>query len=143
VISTHSYETWSYASSELILGCTAFTLSFIVSLTLAHCHRRNAMDYNPRRHEIHGAARKLLDLFRNHLLVQFKREQLSSVRSSFLNPGLKPNSSVAVLKQKQSEAEFRKSLLPSSSTLLVIPLVLMEHWQVSARSLILGLGFKV
>jgi hypothetical protein len=91
---------------------------------------RNAMVYNPGSHEVHRAAKKLLNRFQQDLLVQFKREQLGSLRSSASNISLKPNSSVALLLQKKSEQEFQRSLIQSSTTLLVIPNVLMEHWEV-------------
>ena len=91
---------------------------------------RNAMVYNPDSHEVHRAAKKLLNRFQQDLLVQFKQEQLGSLRSSASNISLKPNSSVALLLQKKSEQEFQRSLIQSSTTLLVIPNVLMGHWEV-------------
>ena len=95
---------------------------------------RNAIMYNPDSHEVHRVAKNLLDRFQRDLLVQFKQEQLGSLRSSASNTSLKPNSSVALLLQKKSEQEFQKSLIQSSTTLLVIPNVLMEHWEVSLWS---------
>ena len=94
---------------------------------------RNAMVYNPEDHEIHIAAKTLLHRFQRELLVQLKQEQLGSLRSSASNTSLKPNSSVALLLQKKSAQEFRSSLIQSSSTLLVIPHVLMEHWEVCLK----------
>ncbi|CAB9503894.1 F-box protein At3g54460 [Seminavis robusta] len=94
---------------------------------------KNAMEYNPKDHEVHEAAQKFLDLFRHQLIVEFKKEQLGSLRSSASNAGLKPNSSVAALLQKKAGLEFEKKLLPSSTTLLVIPPGLMEHWQEQIR----------
>lgn len=58
---------------------------------------------------------------------------MSSVRSSVTNTGVKPNSSLAVLMQKKAQNAFHQSLIQSSSTLLVIPSVLMEHWEDQIR----------
>lgn len=96
---------------------------------------RNAMEYNPPDHNVHKTAKALLGRFQEEVLVQFKKEQLGSLRRSAQNTGLKPNSSVAVLMQQKSTQEFQKSLQHSSSTLVVIPHVLMDHWQVSLMCL--------
>lgn len=90
---------------------------------------RNAMEYNPVGHEIHDVARTLLDRFQLELLVQFKQEQLGSLRSSASNTTLKPDSSVALLLRQKYVQEFQQSLIQSTSTLLVIPSVLIEHWE--------------
>ena len=88
------------------------------------------MNYNPEGHEIHNAAKNLLNRFHKELLVQFKMDQVGSLRSSASNTSLKPNSSVALLLQRKSEQEFQESLIQSSTTLLVVPSVLIEHWEV-------------
>lgn len=87
------------------------------------------MEYNPEDHEVHSAAKNLFRSFREELLVEFKQERLGSMRSSACNTSLKPDSSVALLMQRKTEEDFKKSLLQSTTTLLVIPAVLMEHWQ--------------
>lgn len=55
---------------------------------------------------------------------------MRSARKSFSNAKSKPNSRVAALIEEEARQRLLDSLIPSAGTLLVIPPVLMEHWQV-------------
>jgi hypothetical protein len=64
------------------------------------------------------------------MVEQFKADQLRAAKKSFARASAKPNSAVAALIEKRDRALFLQSLVPSSGTLIVVPSVLMEHWQV-------------
>jgi SNF2 family DNA or RNA helicase len=68
------------------------------------------------------------DTFRE-LFDQFKRNLLRAAKKSFSNSRSKPESVVAALIDNKKRQRFIRSLEPSSSTLIVIPNVLLEHWQ--------------
>lgn len=76
-----------------------------------------------------SGARRLAETFRT-MLKQFKQGQIGSAKRKFSNATAKPNSRIAALLEKQARMRFDESLIPSSGTLIVIPSVLMEHWQV-------------
>lgn len=62
-------------------------------------------------------------------ITAFKRSQMRSVRRHFSSVASKPNSQVATLIDKEKKEKLYRSLVPSSSTLLVVPAVLLDHWQ--------------
>lgn len=88
----------------------------------------NAKKYNPSDHEIHVAACQFLNKF-NDLVRNYKKSQLRSARKSFSSTMSKPNCAVAALVEKETNSTFLKALMPSASTLLVIPSVLIDHWK--------------
>jgi hypothetical protein len=64
------------------------------------------------------------------MVEQFKADQLHAAKKSFARASVKPNSAVAALIEKRNQTLFLQSLVPSPGTLIVVPSVLMEHWQV-------------
>lgn len=70
------------------------------------------------------------------MVEQFKVDQLYVAKKSFARSSVKPNSAVAALIEKRNQTLFLQSLVPSSGTLIVVPSVLMEHWQVRYQCLV-------
>lgn len=66
------------------------------------------------------------------LVAAFKDEQRISARKHFSNPRSKPDSRVAELIEREAQDLLYKKLVPSSSTLLVVPDFLLDHWKVSS-----------
>eukprot|EP00934_Nitzschia_sp_Nitz4_P008343 Nitzschia sp. Nitz4//scaffold59_size112058//100048//103237//NITZ4_004128-RA/size112058-augustus-gene-0.96-mRNA-1//1//CDS//3329555180//8333//frame0 len=93
---------------------------------------RNAMEYNPADNSIHSLADTLLKGWKTHVDV-FKQKQIQIAKTSFSRASSKPNSSVAALVDEAHEQKFRDTLIQSSCTLLVVPSVLIEHWQDQIR----------
>lgn len=79
---------------------------------------------------IYDAAYRLNDAFREKV-SEFKHKQVQVAKKSFARASAKPNSAVAALVERNNRLKLKNSLVPSSGTLLVVPSVLMEHWQVS------------
>ncbi len=90
---------------------------------------RNVWDYFPPDDKMYMVATRLARLF-DELLEEYKAGQLSSARKSFSNTKAKPDSLVAALLEKQARLEYINALVPSKSTLLVVPSTLMDHWEV-------------
>ena len=90
---------------------------------------RNATLYNPSENVVNQAAQRLTSKFRS-LVEQFKLNQINTAQKSFAKASSKPNSAVAALVDERNRKRFLESLVPSSGTLIVVPGVLMEHWQV-------------
>lgn len=64
-------------------------------------------------------------------VVAYKAKMLNSAKKScFSNPLAKPNSTLAALIEESKRWRFIKTLVPSRGTLVVIPSVLMDHWEV-------------
>lgn len=61
----------------------------------------------------------------------FKQSNVDQARKSFSSVTAKPNSTVAAIVAESRRNKFFKSLLPSQATLLVVPAVLMDHWEVN------------
>jgi hypothetical protein len=100
------------------------------------CHfgcQSNAMLYNPPEDFIHQAACRLSAALCG-MVDSFKESQLQAAQKAFARASAKPNSAVAALIEQRNRLRFIRSLVPSSATLLVVPSVLMEHWQVSLGS---------
>jgi hypothetical protein len=64
------------------------------------------------------------------LLNDYKARMLVSAKKSFSNAVAKPNSTLASLIEESKRINFIKSLIASRGTLIVIPSVLMDHWEV-------------
>lgn len=64
------------------------------------------------------------------LVGDLKGRQIRSAKKTYSNASARPNSRVAAMIERQSRQTLIDKLVPSSGTLLVIPSVLMEHWQV-------------
>ena len=97
------------------------------------CRSRNAKTYNPPDNIVNRAADKLWRLF-GVAIKEFKVKELQAAKKSYGRAQSKPNSSVAALIEKRSRDCFMQSLVASSGTLLVVPWVLMQHWEVRALS---------
>lgn len=93
----------------------------------------NAKQYNPAGSVVHDAAIKSNEIFRN-MVQDLKERKIQVAKKSFAKASAKPNSTVAALVVRNNRLKLIKSLAPSSGTLLVVPSVLLEHWQV--RSLV-------
>jgi SNF2 family DNA or RNA helicase len=63
------------------------------------------------------------------MVDEFKASQMRSVRRYFSNSASKPWSNVAALLDDENKERLGRSLIPSSSTLLVVPSVLLDHWK--------------
>ena len=92
-------------------------------------HISNAIVYNPIGNLIHDAARRLTAVFREKV-EKFKLRHIQIAKKSFARASAKPNSAVAALVERNNLLKVKDSLVPSSGTLLVVPSVLVEHWQV-------------
>jgi hypothetical protein len=90
---------------------------------------RNATVYNPPENMVHQAALRLSTNFLT-LVEEFKAKQIQAAQKSFARSSAKPNSAVAALIEEENRKRVLDSLVPSSGTLIVVPGVLMEHWQV-------------
>jgi len=73
----------------------------------------------------------LIDVMRN-AVEDYKERMLASAKKSFSNSRAKPNSALASLIEESKRLAFLKSLVSSRGTLIVIPSVLMDHWEVRA-----------
>lgn len=63
----------------------------------------------------------------------FKAEQVKIAKKSFSKATSKPNSSVAALVERNHRIRLQNALVQTSCTLLVVPSVLLEHWQDQIR----------
>eukprot|EP00531_Pseudo-nitzschia_arenysensis_P016846 CAMPEP_0116118160 /NCGR_PEP_ID=MMETSP0329-20121206/1957_1 /TAXON_ID=697910 /ORGANISM="Pseudo-nitzschia arenysensis, Strain B593" /LENGTH=1286 /DNA_ID=CAMNT_0003611771 /DNA_START=219 /DNA_END=4079 /DNA_ORIENTATION=+ len=81
---------------------------------------------------IRQAAERLKTIFRSEINA-FKKSQIDIAIKSFSRASAKPDSVVAALIQKNNTEQLRKKLLPSSSTLMVVPAVLVDHWMEQIR----------
>lgn len=89
------------------------------------------MDYNPKDHDTHKAASRLLNNF-ERLLIEFKHEHVKTAAKSISRMTKQSVGSglVDALKARQ-RIELQEHLLFSSSTLLVVPNPLLSHWEVN------------
>lgn len=86
---------------------------------------RNAMLYNPPDHPVHRAAERLFNRFKA-IVEHFKSSQLESAKRAVRK---NPDGSLAALLAEKAKEELIDSLLPSLSTLLVVPNTLLHHWE--------------
>mmetsp|Transcript_33377 Transcript_33377/g.80752 ORF Transcript_33377/g.80752 Transcript_33377/m.80752 type:complete len:1956 (-) Transcript_33377:162-6029(-) len=92
----------------------------------------NDLNYFPPGNEVHEAAVKLRKSFRRES-KELKAKTIKTAKRSFSRAAAKPNSKVAALVEKNKHAKMKNSLRQSSSTLLVVPAVLLEHWEEQLR----------
>jgi hypothetical protein len=90
---------------------------------------RNAREYNPDGDVVFEAANRLVGIFHD-AVNEFKQKQIQVAKKSFARASAKPNSAVAALVESNSRLKLKNSLVTSSGTLIVVPSVLLEHWQV-------------
>lgn len=93
---------------------------------------RNALAYHPPQSGIHLMATLLKKRFLD-AIAGFKDQQVNSAKKSFSKATSKPNSSVAALVEKNHRVRLQNALVQSSGTLLVVPSVLLEHWEDQIR----------
>jgi hypothetical protein len=89
----------------------------------------NAKLYNPVGSVVHDAAIKSNEIFR-YMVQDLKERKIIVAKKSFAKASAKPNSTVAALVVRNNRLKLKKSLASSAGTLLVVPSVLLEHWQV-------------
>lgn len=87
------------------------------------------MKYYPPGNDVHEAAVEVRESFRKKSR-KLKAKTIKTAKKSFSRAGAKPNSKVAALVEKCKRTKLKNCLTPSSSTLLVVPGVLLEHWEV-------------
>lgn len=90
---------------------------------------RNALSHYSPGDDMSQVTTRLSDRF-DRLLEDFKACQILAAKKSFSNRSAKPNSLVAALLDKQARSLYIDSLVPSKSSLLVVPSNLMDHWEV-------------
>jgi hypothetical protein len=66
------------------------------------------------------------------LLSSFKASMVNTAKRRCASTNAQSFSRLGALLNYQFQQKFLRSLVPSSSTLIVIPNVLLEHWQVSS-----------
>jgi hypothetical protein len=103
---------------------------------------KNAMEYSEPTDVWHMAAKRLTYSFKD-IVREFKENKARIAKKSFSSPKAKPDSSVAVLVERNNKAELFKSLIMSKSTLLVVPSVLIDHWLVSSLTSFLSSLFSM
>ena len=116
-------RTLSKLPEQLIFCCQNGT----VVLTI--CSHRMALEFYAPDDECRSGARNMRQSL-DFLLAEFKEGQMKSARKSYSSALAKPNSAVAALLDEANNLAFMNSLVPSNSTLLVVPGVLVEHWRV-------------
>lgn len=98
--------------------------------TLSYIIPSNVKSKNAPGSTIHQAAIQVEEIFQN-VVKDFRQEQIKIAKKAFRRANSQPNSTVAALISSQKKLLLLKSLVPSSATLLVVPSVLLEHWQVT------------
>lgn len=91
----------------------------------------NAMTYNPPLSPFHEAAARLMKKF-EQLITKFKDDQIHIASKSMhrhRNANSPEEKSLVDAFEAKRKRELQEPLVPSSSTLLVVPAALLLHWQ--------------
>ncbi len=89
----------------------------------------NGMTYNPPHHDVRKAAERLSKNF-SKLVSELKQRIIENATKSISRMAKDPNPSFLVNSfEAKKRAELLEPLLPSSSTLLVVPNPLIQHWK--------------
>jgi hypothetical protein len=89
----------------------------------------NGMTYNPPHHAVHKAAERLSKNF-TAIVSEFKLQNVERAIKSISRMAKDPSAiSLVNSFEKKKNAEVTEALLPSSSTLLVVPNPLIHHWR--------------
>jgi len=64
------------------------------------------------------------------LVAAFKEDQVNKATKTFQSAQARPNSRVAALLDRHHRANCDEAMLTSHGTLIVVPSVLLDHWQV-------------
>ena len=115
----------------------ALCLEWLSSNCVIFCNRSAILDKKKSEDDLQFAA-YLIDHSRE-LVGAYKARMLASAKKSFSNPLAKPNSNLASLIEESRRLKFVKSLVSSRGTLVVIPSVLMDHWEVSVTRFCAGI----
>ena len=88
------------------------------------------MDYHAPGDVVHQAAERLIKNF-DKLVAEFKQEHVKIALKSLPNITKQFNSSPLIgMLEAKKRIELHEQLEPSSSTLLVVPNPLLQHWEV-------------
>jgi len=89
----------------------------------------NAMEYNSPDSAIYKAAERLIKNFKN-IILEFKEEQLRTAAKSIKRMSKDENTRHLVdAFEAKKKTEVEETLVPSSSSLLVVPFPLLNHWE--------------
>lgn len=116
------------SGSFRMCACLYFAIDFFSPIMPIYC-LSNAKQYNSVGSIVHDAAVKSQAVLHN-MIHELKERMIQVAKKSFAKASSKPNSTVAALVERNNRLKLKRSLAPSSATLLVVPSVLLEHWQV-------------
>ena len=88
----------------------------------------NAMAYNPQDNDVHQAAQRMTNNAK-YILESFKSEQVNTAMKSLSRIRLSDSHSLINMLEAKKRAELQDPLVSSSSTLLVVPNPLLNHWE--------------
>lgn len=88
----------------------------------------NAMLYNPPDNYVHRAAQRMVDNVKD-ILAKFKSEHVNTAMKSLSRIRLSESYSLISMLEAKKRAELHDPLVASSSTLLVVPNPLLNHWE--------------
>lgn len=84
----------------------------------------NATLFNPPTHFVYDIAKRLLEEFKV-LFSEFKQTQLKAA----LNSQKRSRSNLGAIITQRKKLELYDNLVPSKSTLIIVPLTLLKHWE--------------
>ena len=88
----------------------------------------NAMAYNPPENDVHQAAQRMVHNVKD-ILQSFKSEQVNTAMKSLSRIRLSDSQALINMLEAKKRAELQDPLVASSSTLLVVPNPLLNHWE--------------
>jgi len=89
----------------------------------------NAKEYNPPDSAVYEAAERLMKKFEN-IILEFKEDQLRTAAKSIKRMSKDENTRHLVdAFETRKKAEIEETLIPSTSSLLVVPSPLLQHWE--------------
>lgn len=88
----------------------------------------NAIMYNPPDNDVHQAAQRMVNNAK-YILESFKSEQVNTAMKSLSRIRLSDSHSLINMLEAKKRAELQDPLVASSSTLLVVPNPLLNHWE--------------
>lgn len=88
----------------------------------------NAMAYNPPENDVHRAAQRMMNNAKD-ILQSFKSEQVNTAMKALSRIRLSESQTLINMLEAKKRAELHDPLVASSSTLLVVPNPLLNHWE--------------
>uniref|UniRef100_A0A7S2KSK3 Uncharacterized protein n=1 Tax=Skeletonema marinoi TaxID=267567 RepID=A0A7S2KSK3_9STRA len=88
----------------------------------------NAMTYNPSDNDVHRAAQRMVNNAKV-ILATFKSEQVNTAMKALSRIRLSESYALINMLEAKKRAELHDPLVASSSTLLVVPNPLLNHWE--------------